>query len=669
MKADKMQKTNLFWGVDYYPEHWPKERYEIDAKLMQDMGIKMARLGEFSWHKMEPKEGKYDFDWLEDAIKVLAKYGIKTILGTPSAAPPAWMINKHPEILPVDRDNVIRGFGGRHHDCQSNPIYRDYCKKLVKAMAKRFGDNKNVIGWQIDNEFGNAHGDLCTCDSCRKSFQKWLKKKYQNVENLNKAWGTAFWSQEINDFSEVFTPKKTVTGENPSQMLDWKRFCSDLVLEFGDNQINIIRKYAKNQFITHNYMGFADKVNYYELANRLDFVCHDQYTMNHFAEKPKSSPAEMASQLDVVRSYKNAPYWIMEQQSGICGWETLGRTPAPGQLTLWAMQSVAHGGDAISFFRWRSCLMGTEQYWHGIIPHSGNPGRVYAELQKMTKEATPVMELIQGSMPTSEVGIVYSFDQKYAFQIQPHNPELAFEKQVKKYHEAFYKANIPVDFVPEDGDFNKYKLLVAPLQYLMNKEKEDKFFAYVKQGGHLVLTMRTGVKDDTNICMSGLDLPGRLAALAGAKVLDYDCLNEATVQVSYAGKEYVGEMWSDILTPEDGTEVLATYASNFYKGSPAITRSTYGDGYCYYIGMEPSKEFIQLLCEQMAQDAKVEAVAKKVDDVEFCVRDKENMRYLFVLNHSDEEREIEIEAAYQQLMGEKTNVLKPYAVHVYCKNR
>ena len=526
----------LHFGVDYYPEHWERNRWEKDAVLMQEMGIQMVRMAEFSWHKLQPTEDVFDFSWLDEAVALLGRYGIYTILGTPSAAPPAWMVNKHPQILPVDREGRVRGFGGRHHDCQSNPIYREYIRKLVTKMAQHYGENPYVIGWQPDNELGNSHQDLCTCECCRKHFQGWLQRKYKTVPALNQSWGTAFWSQEYNDFSEVFAPRITVTGENPSAMLDWRRFCSDLIVDFTREQTEILRKYARNQFITHNYMGFADKVDYYRLGELLDFVSHDQYPGGFYLpETPHEKNHVLAATLDVVRSYKNQPFWVMEQQSGITGWEIMGRAPAPGQLSAWAMQSIAHGADAVVFFRWRTCAMGTEQYWHGILPHSGNPGRRYKELQDFIREVNPLMDSLQNTMPRAEVGIVFSFEQEYAFQIQPHHKDLSYTGQVQKYYRALYERNIPVDFVPEQGDFSKYKLLLAPLQYLMSPELEDKYMNYVRQGGHLLLTMRTGVKDRNNLCMTERELPGRLSEAAGVEVLDYDCLRNARVKVQFAG--------------------------------------------------------------------------------------------------------------------------------------
>lgn len=662
---------NIHFGVDYYPEHWDRTRWETDAKLMQEMGIQVVRMAEFSWHKLEPEEGRYDFTWLDDAISLLADYGIKTILGTPSAAPPAWMIQKHPDILPIDREGRVRGFGGRHHDCQSNPAYRSYIRKMVTNLAKQYGENENVIGWQVDNELGNSHQDLCTCDHCKNRFQTWLREKYHTTDQLNAAWGTAFWSQEYNNFSEIHTPRITVTGENPSAMLDWKRFCSDLIVDFAKEQADIIRKYAKDQFVTHNYMGFADKVDYYKLSEILDFVAHDQYPQGFYLEEtPHEKNHVLAATLDVVRSYKNMPFWIMEQQSGITGWEVMGRAPAPGQLSLWALQSVAHGADAVVFFRWRTCAMGTEQYWHGILPHSGNPGRRYAELKDMIQTMSPIMEEIKGSMPKTEVGIVFSFDQDYAFTIQPHHKDLNYIHQVQKYYQAFYEQNIPVDFVQESGDFAKYRLLVAPLQYLMNPELEEKYISYVKNGGHLVLTMRTGVKDEHNLCMTDRELPGRLSEIAGIEVLDYDCLWDTEVEINYQDQVYKGVVWSDLMQlVSEHTKTMASYASEFYAGEPCVTAHPYGKGICYYIGTEPKEELMQVLMEDICKQAEISALANKVTEVEFMTRENETSRYLFILNHSNESREYELpDTEYHMIKGETAGRISPYEVQILKKN-
>ena len=658
---------SIHFGVDYYPEHWPKSRWETDARLMNEMGLKVVRLAEFSWHKMEPEEGKFDFAWLDEAIALLGAYNMKVVLGTPTAAPPAWLINRYPEILPIDREGRTRGFGGRHHDCQSNPVYRSYVRKIVTAMAEHYKDNPHVIGWQPDNELGNSHHDLCTCDSCRCSFQKWLKEKYKTPAALNEAWGNAFWSQEYNDFTEVFPPRITVTGENPSAVLDWMTFCSDLIVDFLKEQTDIIRKICPHHFITHNFMGFADKVDYYDLAEGLDFVSHDQYPSGFGDDQFPTAGHILAATLDVVRSYKKQPFWIMEQQSGITGWQLMGRSPAPGQLSLWTLQSVAHGADAVVFFRWRVCAMGTEQYWHGILPHSGNPGRRYYELKDTIHRVTPVMDKLEGAMPDPEVGIIFSFRQDYAFKIQPHHPDLTYTGQIQKYYKALYDMQIPADFVPENGDFSRYKLLIAPLQYLMTPDLEEKYFQYVKNGGRLILTMRTGVKDGHNLCMTERDLPGRLGDLAGIRVTDYDCLRDTDVELIYNGERCTGRIWSDFIEANPGTKVLASYASEYYTGIPCVTENHYGNGICYYIGTEPDESFMAAILKSLTVSAGIAPLGSALPGVELCVRKKSGSAWMFVMNHKKEEKTYSIDSSYQMILGGEYGKLKPYEVHILKK--
>lgn len=659
---------SIHFGVDYYPEHWPRERWETDAQLMKEMGVQVVRMAEFSWYKMEPQEGVFHFAWLEEAVNLLDQYGIKTILGTPTAAPPAWIIEKNPEIQPIDREGRRRFFGGRHHCCQSNKTYREHIKRFVTAMSEKFADNPGVIGWQIDNELGNSHSDLCMCGSCRLNFQKWLLRKYGKIERLNEAWGTAFWSQDYNKFSQIKTPLITVTGENPSAMLDWKCFCSDLIVDFAKWQADIIREKCPNHFITHNYMCFDDKVNYYDLGELLDFVSNDVYPGGHWQKQPNQPEYETAAAHDVVRSYKKQPFWIMEQQSGTAGWEIMGRLPKPGQLSAWAMQSVAHGADAIVFFRWRTCAMGTEQFWHGILGHSGKLGRIYREVKRLTETFSKHMDALEGSMPKPEVAIVHSFRQNYAFQIQPHHPKLTYVKEIYKYYRAFYEKKIPVDFVQDTDDLSNYKLVVAPLQFLMTPELEQHYFDYVENGGHLVLTMRTGVKDATNLCMTDRELPGRLGELCGITIPEYDCLLGTTGGVLYGKKEYVVKKWCDIIELE-GARTLAEYSTGFYRQSPAITENEYGDGIAWYVGTEPDEELMEDLLAYFERRSDVETLGTAADEVEMMTRETQDKIWLFVINHTDDEQVYHLHDRYEMVEGEREEFLKPFEVQLFVKRK
>lgn len=632
--------SNYHFGVDYYPEHWPRERWELDAKLMKEAGIELVRLAEFAWAKMEPELGKYNFGWLSDAIEVMAKYGIKSVLGTPTPTPPMWIVEENPEILPVNLDGVRLGFGGRHHNCQSNEAYRNHIKRFVRVMAKHYHNNPHVIGWQIDNEFGNSHQNLCACDSCQMHFQQWLERKYGTVEQLNEQWGTVFWSQTYSRFDQIPAPLPTPNAHNPSLLLDWKRFCSDLIVDFQKFQLDILRTECPKQFITHNFMGFFDKTDYFDLAKDLDFISHDQYPM-HFREDriPLTQPHELAMALDLMRGTKQKAFWIMEQLAGPTGWEVLSSTPRPGQIRLWTYHSVAHGADTVVYFRWRTCLFGTEEYWHGILPHSGIPGRRYEEVRQTIEELAPVMEACKDGMPGAEVGIIYSYDQRWAFQIQPHHPELDYLDHLKGYYKVFHDGNVPVDLLSPDDDFSRYKLLVAPLLFLMTPELSVKLHDYVAKGGHLVLTMRTGVKEWNNTVIPET-LPGSLSDLLGIQIFDYDCLRqfEQSVRWTYSngGSAQISEAarkWCDIITLS-GAEALAAYELDFYKDTPAVTRNHYEKGMAYYTGTELGPRVMKALVEQILEDAGIKGLAPTPEGVEITRRRVKDGDYLFVLNHN-----------------------------------
>ncbi|MCJ7625606.1 MAG: beta-galactosidase, partial [Anaerolineaceae bacterium] len=355
-----MTQHDFFFGADYYPEHWPEERWPVDAKLMVETGFNVVRLAEFAWSRMEPEDGCFDLSWLDRAIKILSEHDICVVLGTPTASPPPWLMSKQDDLFLVRKDGVRLTYGLRREYCINNPVYHLYTERIVSKMADHYTGNLHVIGWQIDNEFGNH----CYCNICRGQFHQWLQNKYSNLEDLNSKWGTEFWSHIYTDWSQIPVPLAPVVAHNPGLHLDYKRFMSDSFRAYQKLQIDFIRKHTSAQFITHNLMGFKfDDLNYYDNSVDLDFVSWDNYVRMQWDMRSAIDPSNSALNADTMRGLKKKNIWVMEQQSGSGGWDIAGVPPKPGEMRLWTYQSIAHGADAILYFRWRTCRTGTEQYW------------------------------------------------------------------------------------------------------------------------------------------------------------------------------------------------------------------------------------------------------------------------------------------------------------------
>ena len=503
----------------------------------------------------------------------------------------------------------------------------------------------------------------------QRAFGAWLQEKYGTIDALNRAWGTAFWSQGYDDFTSIPAPKITAAwGVNPSNELDWKRFTSDLVCEFHRFQADILRAANPERFITHNLMGFSAKPSYYDLGQQLDFASHDQYPGGHFHARHDEYRADFhAAELDFIRAVKQQPFWVMEQQSGITGWEILGRAPKPGQIPLWAMQSVAHGADTIVFFRWRSCAMGTEQYWHGILPHNGIPGRYHAEISAMMKNYAPLLKDMHGAMPNAEVAILRSYDQERAIDIQPHHPQHRYIQHLLTYYKALHRANIPVDFVGEGQDWAKYKVLIAPLQFLLTEDHLEKLSAFVENGGRLVVTWRSGIKDESNLCHTEGAVPVRFAALTGVTVDEYDCLRDCAGTVRWDGTDYPCMHWCDVLSASTA-EPVAAYAHEFYAGTPAITCNRYGKGLTWYVGTTMSDALADRFIAEVCREADIAPLMATPHGVEAVHRVKDGKTWLFLLNHNENVQTAEVPAGYTPWNGEPwTGEIGPLGVRVFVK--
>lgn len=637
----------MYYGADYYPEHWPEERWPEDARLMQQAGFNVVRLAEFAWTRMEPREGVYEFGWLDRAISLLAEHGIQAVLGTPTAAPPAWLMRAYPECFLVNRHGQRLTYGHRRNTCPTNPIYREYSRRIVQAMAEHYADNPHVIGWQIDNEFG----DRCYCPVCQRAFQEWLKRKYGSLEALNQAWGTDFWSHIYTAWQEIPVPLATSYTNNPGLALDYRRFMSDTYVEYQRMQVEILRRTAPGKFITHNFMGFGyPKINYFDLAVDLDFVAWDNYP------RYRSQPdlPWLALSHDTMRGLKNANFWVMEAQSGPAGQLETGTMPRPGEIPFWAWQAIAHGADGIVFFRWRTCRFGAEEYWHGILDHDGVPRRRYREVAEMGTTLRRIGAQIFGSRSKAQAAMVLSYDSRFALQNQPVNPALSYERVFAQYYRALWERNIGVDVVPPGADLSSYRLVVAPVLYILDAATARQLCEYVERGGTLLTTCRSGVMDEHNMVVNRA-LPGLLAEMCGVEVEEYDSPDpDMTLTIAadapLGHRIYSANVWADVLEPR-GATVLARYASEYYAGRAAITSHRFGKGRAIYVGTVAEQELVRHLIGYLCDELKLVPPLEVPEGVEVTVREGEGGLLTFVLNGTGEEKTFELNETYQDLVS------------------
>jgi beta-galactosidase len=659
-------------GVDYYPEHWPEERWETDAQLMAEAGISVVRVGEFAWSRFEPRSGDVGFAWLDRAVSVLATRGIGVVMGTPTATPPQWLCSEADAegdpVYQVDHEGRRRGFGTRRHYCHNHPRYRQESERMVRAQAEHYAGNPAIIAWQLDNEFGCHDTTVCFCDHCRSAFQDWLETRYGTIDALNAAWGTVFWSQEYQSFADVIVPAFTAVEQpgrfthNPALLLDYQRFSSDSVVAYQEIQLDVIRAVSSAP-ITHNFMGHFADIDYYDLAKDLDFVSWDNYPVNQWGASEARSTS-MAH--DITRGTKRKNFWVMEQLSGPCGWAVYGATPEPGRIRLWNYQGVAHGADAIVHFRWRPALFGTEQYWFGVLDHDGKPRRRYEEITGVAQEFAKLDSRLQGTAYPADTLILRSFDNLWSQRFQPHADGLSYEGQLTAWYRSLARAGVQCDVADLPDDASGYTLIVAPQLNLTTPELETRLRAWVEAGGTLVLTFRSGTRTWEN-AMRTETIPGPFADMAGVEVEEFDALSGArSVSIQPSGGAVMAvagtaSIWMDVLHPGEGTEVIATYSAGPWTGRAAITRHSFGRGSVVYVGCDLDDTSLAGLAAAIARESGAYSLVGGLvhslpDDFEaaFRARPGSDEGVLFLLNHSPNERSVELVAAAKDALGGET---------------
>ena len=636
----------IWYGGDYNPEQWPESVWSEDVQLMQVGNVNMATVGVFSWSKLEPREGEFDFDWLDRVLDLLHENGVRVDLATATASPPPWLATKYPEILPVTESGTVLSSGSRQAYCPSSPVYREHAARLARKIAYRYRDHPSLQMWHINNEYG-CHVSHCYCDVSAAAFRAWLVRKYSVIGDLNATWGTSFWSQQYSSFDEVLPPRAAPYLRNPSQVLDFDRFSSDEVLACYRIEADIVRSIAPGVPVTTNFMGFFKSADYWQWAREVDVVSDDSYA----DPADPASPAWSSMSRDLMRSLGGgAPWILMEQATSAVNWRRANAPKRPGQMRAWSYQALARGADGILFFQWRQSVVGGEQYHSGMLPHSGTDTRTWREVQALGAElshlsASTGEERLLGQHVDSHVAIVFDWTSWWALEQAGRPTTLTYMDEVFAWHREFTSRGLVVDFAPPSADLTAYHLVIVPTLLAATDADLDNLHHYAASGGTLLVTYQTAVTDENLRIRTGGYL-GKLqqtlgiwieefAPLAGPDLANTGRAPRPVLSVSGASfQECEGDVWSEFVRLK-GADVFATFSGDL-DGWPAITSHTVDSGEAWYVATSLDTAGRSSLAERLLEAAgfDLEHVATLPSGVEVVTRGHVTV----AINHGLEQR-------------------------------
>ncbi len=636
----------MFYGGDYNPEQWDQSTHLDDLELFKQAGIDIATLNVFSWARNQPDEVTYNFEWLDNYINSLYESGIYTCLATSTGAHPAWMATRYPDILRVEKDGRKRKFGGRHNSCPNSPTYRHYSVEIARRLAERYKEHPAILVWHISNEYGGE----CYCDNCEKAFRVWLKQRYGTLDAVNKAWNTAFWGHTFYDWDEIVVPdhRSEEWGENSSSFqgisLDYTRFNSDSMLECYQLEYDAIRSIIPDALITTNLMGFYKPLDYFKWAKHMDIVSWDNYP-------GLNTPVSFTALAhDLMRGLKDGdPFMLMEQTPSQQNWQPYNSLKRPGVMRLWSYQAVAHGADTVMFFQLRRSIGACEKFHGAVIEHAGHANtRVFRETSALGHELQKLGDQLLDSRIEASVAILFDWDNWWAID-KSSGPTVALQyvEQIHKYYKALYNRNVQVDIVSVDSDLSGYKLVIAPVLYMVKPDLAAKLEQFTENGGTFVTTFFSGIVNENDLVTLG-GYPGELRKLLGIWVEEIDALLPS-MRNSIVMKETIGElsgsyecgMLCDLLHTE-GADVLAEYGTDFYKGMPVLTRHAFGQGEAWYIASDGEEAFIAGLLQHLCQQQSIQPVLDTPAGVEAGRRVKDGQAFLFLLNHNAEAATVDL---------------------------
>lgn len=645
-------------GVYYYPEHWDESQWERDFKQMHELGFEFTHFAEFAWAQLEPEEGKYDFAWLDRAVELAAKYDLKVIMCTSTATPPVWLSRKYPEILVKAEDGTIKDHGSRQHASFASPVYRELAYRMIEKLAQHYGNDPRIVGWQLDNEPAVQHDYN---PKAEQGYREFLRKKYNNdILALNKAWGTAFWSEVYSSFEEITLPKRAQWGMNHHQILDYRRFAAIQTNEFLNNQCLLIKKYAKNQWVTTNYIPNYEE-GHIGGSPDLDFQSYTRYMVYGDNEGigrrgfRVGNPLRIAWANDFFRPIQGT-YGVMELQPGQVNWGSVNFQPLPGAVRLWLWSVFAGGSDFVCTYRYRQPLYGTEQYHYGIVGTDGvtvTPGgHEYAQFMteiKGLRGKVAERDVKPADYMARRTAILFNHENSWSIEEQKQNRTWNTLAHIEKYYRTLKSFGAPVDFITEDKNLKDYPVVIAPAYQLADKELVNRWTDYVKQGGNLVLTCRTAQKDRIGR-LPEMPFGAMINELTGNELEFYDLLlPEEPGKVVMDGKTYTWNTWGEILKPGKTSKPLAIYTDEFYEGKPAATTRKLGKGTITYIGVDSTDGTLEkdLLKKLYAQ------LNIPVMDLPYGVTVEYRNGLGIVLNYADKSYNFQLPEGTEVLIGEQ----------------
>lgn len=645
---------DFMYGACFYPEQVSKDRISIDADLMQKAGMNVVRMSDFAWAKIEAHDGDYAFGWLENVVDTLSVHGVKSILCTPTAAVPLWMYNKHLDIMQVTADGIRKPYGKRRHACINNPYYRGKCETLARNLAEAFKDNRNIVGFQIDNELG-AEEPYCYCEECRSKFARWLEKKYIHVDSLNNSWNTMFWSEVLETFDDVWLPRK---GDNPSAFLDFQRFYSDCIIDFFVLQRDAIRSVIPDAVITHNICssGFLYQIDLYKFASACDFLSLDNYPYTWTLENEYKnreyypfSPYMAELALSQIRGSKKTNFWITEAQVG----RTAGlqhRILQSGILRLWTHQEYANGAMGKTFFSWRTFRAAHEHTMTGVLDVDGSTNRRYDEVKNISSEIKAVYGKLGTLKPVSKVAIVRDFDCDWALEDGRISGDFRYMRTIYSYYTAFRKKGISVDIISSDDTFDGYQVVVVPSQVVMSEKMVKRLKKASQDGTHFIITCMSGLRDMNMSAFNSIVMK-ELTDLCGVHIDEQHSLSSKTdTKLIWEDSVFSCGLWHDVMSADTGVSVWARFGNRFFKDYPAVTYRNTGKGGICYVATVPEQSAVDKIAEKMLLYSGLRPAAmfssSEVSVTEVC-SSKTSNRYLYVLNFSDSKQKVIVNGKFK----------------------